>query len=228
MAEDRSYRYERKFLLTRMDAAQVHLILRRHPKMFYQPYPPRYVNNMYLDTVEFDNYGDNLAGATERKKVRIRWYHNLFRWVDDPVLEFKIKSGLVGWKETYSFPPFQFDPGFSLKTYRKLIRAPDLPPTVKIKLADHRPSIVNRYLRHYYATRDGQFRATIDTELSYYKINRLVNRFNVRQIDHRSVVVEIKYDQSQEGEVERVASSFPFRLTRSSKYVQGVEAFYGW
>jgi hypothetical protein len=228
MAEARSYRYERKFLLAGVDPAQVHMILRRHRMMFYQPYPPRYVNNMYLDTPEFDNFGDNLAGAMERVKVRVRWYHDLFRLVEDPVLEFKIKSGLVGWKEPYRFPPFHFEPGFSPRTLPKLIQGSDLPPEVKLKLSPYRPSLVNRYRRFYYVTRDGRFRATIDTEMSYYKVNRLVNRFNVHQVDPRAVVVEVKYDQSHEGEVDRIASSFPFRLTRSSKYVQGIEAFYGW
>ena len=80
MAEVDSYRYERKFLIAAMDAAQARSILLRHRALFGEPYPPRYVNNIYLDTYEFDNYGDNLMGATERLKVRVRWYHDLFRY----------------------------------------------------------------------------------------------------------------------------------------------------
>jgi len=44
-----------------------------------------------------------------------------------------------------------------------------------------------------------------------------------RAEDHGVVIVELKYDRADEREAERVASRFPFRLTRSSKYVRGVE-----
>jgi hypothetical protein len=222
------FRYERKFLLAGVEAAQVQMILRRHWAMFYETYPPRYVNNIYMDTPEFDNYGDNLAGAPERTKVRIRWYHELFRRVDDGILEFKVKNGLVGWKEQFDFPPFDFSSGFSPRAFQRLIQDSDLPAHVKLQLSGYRPSVVNRYSRSYYATKDERFRATIDTELSYYKVNRLSNRFIVQHKEHGTVIVEIKYDREHEEEVNRIASSLPFRLSRSSKYVQGIEAFYLW
>lgn len=227
MTEADNFRYERKFLLTGVDAAQARMILRRHRAMFHEPYPPRYVNNIYMDTPEFDNYEDNLAGAAERRKVRVRWYHDLFRWVDDGVLEFKVKSGFVGWKDQYEFPAFDFARGFSPRAFHRLIQESKLTPEVKLRLSGYRPSLVNRYLRSYFATQDGRFRTTIDKELSYYKVSRLSNRFIVRLDDHGTVIVEIKYDREHEGEVNRIASSLPFRLSRSSKYVQGIEGFYG-
>lgn len=223
-----NYRYERKFLLAGVDAAQVQMTLRRHRAMFNEPYPPRHVNNIYMDTPEFEYYGDNLAGAAERTKVRIRWYHDLFRQVDDGVLEFKIKSGFVGWKEQYDFPAFLFSTGFSPREFQSVIQESDLPSDVKLRLAGNRPSVVNRYRRSYFATRDERFRATIDTELAYYKVNRLSNRFIVSQRDHGDVILEIKYDREDEEEVNKIASSLPFRLSRSSKYVNGIEAFYVW
>lgn len=223
-----SFRYERKFLLDGVDASQVQMILRRHWAMFYEPYPPRYVNNIYMDTPEFDNYGDNLAGSMERTKVRIRWYHDLFRWVDDGVLEFKVKNGFVGWKEQYDFPPFDFSSGFSPRGLQRIIHGSDLAQDVKLRLSAYRPTVVNRYWRSYFATKDERFRATIDTELSYYKVNRLSNRFVVRHHEHGTVIVEIKYEREHEYEANQIVSSLPFRLSRSSKYVQGIEAFYLW
>jgi SPX domain protein involved in polyphosphate accumulation len=228
MQQPDGYRYERKFLLTGVEAPQVQMILRQHWAMFHETYPPRYVNNIYMDTPEFDNYGDNLAGAADRTKVRIRWYHDLFRWVDDGVLEFKVKNGLVGWKDQFDFPTFDFSSGFSPRDFQRLIQDSDLLPHVKLRLSGYRPSVVNRYLRSYFATKDERFRATIDTKLSYYKVNRLSNRFIVQHKEHRTVIVEIKYDREHEDEVNRIASSLPFRLSRSSKYVQGIEAFHLW
>jgi hypothetical protein len=41
------------------------------------------------------------------------------------------------------------------------------------------------------------------------------------------VIVELKFGLGAEGGASRIASRFPFRLTRCSKYVLGVEALYG-
>jgi hypothetical protein len=36
----------------------------------------------------------------------------------------------------------------------------------------------------------------------------------------------LKYGLEQEGQADRAASYFPFRVTRNSKYVQGIERVY--
>lgn len=211
-----------------LDRAQVEAMLMRHPALFYEPYPPRFVNNIYLDTIEFTNYGDNLAGAADRTKIRLRWYHDLFRHVDDGMLEFKIKQGVVGWKEQYAFPPFTFKAGFVGRDFIEWVATSSLPSEVKLRLMLQRPSLVNRYRRTYFATRDGRFRVTVDTDLEYYKINRLSNRFLVRQEEKDTLILELKYDQANSRGAARISSRFPLRLSRSSKYAHGVEAFYLW
>ncbi|MGD8814905.1 MAG: VTC domain-containing protein [Anaerolineales bacterium] len=228
MAKEATHRYERKFVAQGLDRAQIEAMLLRHPALFYQPYPPRFVNNIYLDTIEFNNYGDNLAGAAERTKIRLRWYHDLFRLVDDGILEFKIKQGLVGWKEQYDFPPFTFQPGFAGQDFLDWVAASSLPPEVKLRLMLQRPCLVNRYLRAYFATRDGRFRVTVDTDLVYYKVNRLSNRFLVRQEERDTLILELKYDHANSRGAARISSRFPLRLSRSSKYAHGVETFYLW
>jgi hypothetical protein len=50
------FRYERKFLVEELDAHQVKLLVRLHPALFYQPYPPRQVNSLYLDSPELEDY----------------------------------------------------------------------------------------------------------------------------------------------------------------------------
>ena len=74
----RSYRYERKFLVEHMGHHHAIALIKQHPYLFYQPYPPRFINNFYLDTPEMDNYDDNVSGAADRRKVRLRWYGDLF------------------------------------------------------------------------------------------------------------------------------------------------------
>jgi SPX domain protein involved in polyphosphate accumulation len=43
--------------------------------MFIEKYPMRVVNNIYFDTIDFSSYQSNIDGASNRSKVRIRWYN---------------------------------------------------------------------------------------------------------------------------------------------------------
>ncbi|MEW5941076.1 MAG: VTC domain-containing protein, partial [Chloroflexota bacterium] len=220
-AQTRSYRYERKFLVEELDAGQARLMVKRHPSMFYEAYPPRVVNNLYLDTEDMDNYFANLAGADERCKVRVRWYGELFGEIASPVLEFKIKSGLVGRKQSYPFPVFRLDEDFSQRVFQDLARGADLPDSVRHHLRTLNVVLCNNYRRWYYATRDGRYRLTVDAEMAYYRVKKFGNRFLGRVRDDGRVIVEMKYEKPFEAQSDRVAGFFPFRITRNSKYVTG-------
>jgi hypothetical protein len=220
-----SCRYERKFFLDGIEPAQARSIVLGHPAMFFEPYPPRYINNIYFDTPWMEHYDDNLSGSAARGKVRLRWYHELVGEVTDPILEFKIKHGWVGWKESYPFKDFTFDSSFSGQELQHNLGLSQLPPQVVDRMRGYQVSLVNRYHREYYATCNGHFRVTIDKDLTYYRTGRLSNPLFAQTIDHNVVVVELKYDAEHEPQAQHVASSFPFRLTRSSKYVRGIEFF---
>jgi len=223
----RTNRYERKFLVEEMTLRQIELVVRLHPRMFYAPYPPRYVNNLYLDTADLENYYDNVHGASRRRKVRVRWYGELLGQIGQPLLEFKVKDGLIGRKHTYAMDSLTLDEGFDDHRWRQLATDSNLPPVVRHELHELAPVLLNRYFRRYYASRDGCFRLTIDSELSFYRAHQaLGNCFLHRQVDSQSVVVELKYEVDAESQADRVASFFPFRVTRNSKYVQGVERVY--
>ncbi|MBL7163975.1 MAG: polyphosphate polymerase domain-containing protein [Anaerolineales bacterium] len=222
----REYRYERKFFVDQLDAKQAIALIKGHPAMFSEIYPPRYINNIYMDDPWMENFFDNVDGVTERKKARLRWYHDLFRQVDDPLLEFKIKRGMVGTKAQYPFPAFAFDEGFTERGFKNVIRASDLPVDVKSALLALEPVLLNRYLRWYFATPDRRFRVTVDTGLTFYHLNKFSNRFIYKQVDYDDIVVELKYQSEDDPDAGRITAGFPFRMTRSSKYVQGIERVY--
>lgn len=222
----REYRYERKFFVDQLDAKQAINLIKRHPAMFSEIYPPRYINNIYLDSPLMENYHDNIDGLMERRKARIRWYHQLYRYVDEPVLEFKIKSGLMGTKAQYPFPPFPFGVGFNERFLKTIIRGASFPPDAKSQLLRVEPVLVNRYLRWYFATPDQKFRLTVDTGLTFYHVSKFANRFKQKQIDRRAIVVELKYQFEDDPQAAHIALGLPFRMTRSSKYVQGIEKVY--
>jgi len=223
----RTFRYERKFLVEELLPFQVAALIKQHPRLFHTPYPPRYVNNLYLDTPDMVNYFDNVDGAMERRKVRVRWYGEPFGEITRPMLEVKVKVGLVGTKHTYPLSTFRMDACFCDRVFQRFLSESDLPSKIRFDLRALNVVLFNRYFRHYYATHDGAFRLTLDTRLEFYKVNGLFgNQFIHHQVNTRDVVVELKYENEQEPHANRVASFFPFRMTRNSKYVQGIEKVY--
>ncbi len=223
---ERSYRYERKFLVESFDHYQQMALIRRHPYLFYQPYPPRYVNNFYLDNAEMSNYFDNVGGAGNRRKVRLRWYGDLLGEIENPMLEIKIKHGLVGTKRQYSFGDFVLADGYNAGELLRMGKSSDLPPEIKLVLLTQQIVLLNRYYRYYFASRDNRFRLTLDINLSFYRVARFNNSFIHGQNDHRNVILELKYDKENDPEAQRVSGFFPFRVTKSSKYVQGIDRVY--
>ena len=173
-----------------------------------------------------ENYYANVNGADERRKVRIRWYGALFGEIAKPMLEFKIKSGLVGAKHIYPFPQFRLDEAFDHATFQKLVRCADLPDPIRLYMRDLGVVLCNRYYRWYYATHDQRFRVTVDHDMVYYQVRRSCNHFRHRFLDARNIIVELKYDKPQDIQAGRIAGFFPFIVTKNSKYVTGIESVY--
>lgn len=214
-------RYERKFLITDHSYSEVEQMIKFHPACFSEIFHERNVNNIYFDTLGMTNYYDNLEGETERFKIRIRWYDNLFGHIQNPLLEYKIKKGLLGKKETYKLRSFQLDQSFSEVQIKKATDS--IPPKIKNEIASLKPTLLNSYTRKYFLSADGNFRITIDHHLNYYRINYIGNIFVNRSLDHKTTVLELKYDSSLETEAKLVSNLFPFALTKSSKYLQGLQ-----
>jgi len=224
--ESAEHRYEKKFVVDGLRARDVIAILKQHPAMFRELYPMRYVNNIYLDSPLLADYYSNVNGYHQRQKIRVRWYHDLFRYVDDAILEFKKKEGEVGTKEQHPFPSFNFDKNLTESDFRNRIQNANLLAMVKFRLQNMEFSICNRYQRWYFATPDKRFRATVDAGLSFYHLSKLSNQFLQIHHAHHYLVVELKYMVRDDPDAHHIISALPFRITRSSKYVSGVDYIY--
>ena len=108
---EREWRYERKYPQEVYSAAEVNLMVRRHPALFIEAYPERWVNSLYYDTPSLGGLADSVNGLRDRVKVRVRWYGELTRRVETPVLEFKRKRGRLGSKDRYALSPLDFGTG---------------------------------------------------------------------------------------------------------------------
>ncbi len=217
------YRKERKFLVKGVNAPAMEFFVKGHPAMFSQPFPPRYINNVYFDSQRFGNYGDNVVGAKNRTKFRIRWYGDQFGRIEKPVLEIKIKKGLAGAKRHYRLVPFTFEAGFDQRSFDQVFDQSNLPTEVREMLSHQSPTLVNRYFRKYYLSADRRFRLTLDTRLQFVRIGRYQNSFMQRIKVDNQVIIELKYDIEHDLDAKQISNQFPFRLTKSSKYVSGID-----
>ena len=217
------YRKERKFLVEGADAPAVEFIIKAHPAMFSQPFPPRFINNIYFDSPQFGNYGDNVVGSKNRHKFRIRWYGDQFGYIKKPILEIKIKKGLAGSKRHYPLVPFTLEPGFNQHVINEVFDKSELPGFVREMLQYQSPTLINRYFRKYFLSADRRFRVTVDTKLRFIGIARHKNSFMQRRATSNQVIVELKYDIEDDKDAKRISNLFPFRLSKSSKYVMGID-----
>jgi SPX domain protein involved in polyphosphate accumulation len=221
------YRYERKFLVPASSWSNIQGCIKLNPGMFSGIFRPRTVNNIYLDSASLRLYFRNLEGAAERTKVRIRWYGDLFGAVSRPVLEFKIKRGLLGTKVSFALKPFTLDSTFTAHHVHQALADSELPAEVRYQLAHLQPTLVNRYQRAYYQSADANYRITLDSDLEFLRVRPAHNTFLCKAPKLPYRVLELKFDQAHwEGALE-IANALPFRVTRISKYVHGLDCLDG-
>ena len=217
------YRFERKYHIEDLPHQEVHMWVKRSPALFFECFPPRYINNIYFDTHSLENYRENLSGQAARTKIRIRWYGDFLHSTAKPTLEYKIKAGMVGTKNSYKMPPLGLAPGFAFHDLEPYWEQSGLPEHVRQDLKGVIPTMCNRYHRKYYLSADGMYRITIDTQLEFIAIDRFDSQFHRRRKLENSVVMELKYAGDISTLDERLGNFFPFRVTRMSKYVTGIE-----
>ena len=198
-----------------------------HPSLFNEIFHKRQVNNIYLDSIELDNYRANLNGHPTREKTRIRWYGEMFQTINKPVLEIKRRFGLVGDKLAYPLNPFEISKRYCwqaiVESQKTSTDQDELGQLVIIdKLSCQVPSLVNSYYRRYFLSSNGKFRITIDNEINNFATNAgWINPYSIKE---HHVIMELKYDPVDAKEAPDVSNYFPFRLARNSKYVNGINA----
>ena len=228
VTEPRPLRYERKFVVDALTLPEVEALVRFHPALFSEVYPPRHVNNLYLDSPDLASYVDNLDGVRDRAKVRIRWYGDLFGLVHRPVLELKIKQGLVGRKEAHELPAFLIDREFDSDRLARILSGAGLSERLRHSVTTLDARLLNRYRRRYFLSSDGRVRLTMDSDLDFYRVGPRDHAFVARWRDRECTILELKYDVEHEERAAQVASRLPFRMTKNSKYVGGLEAVNLW
>lgn len=208
-------RYERKYRIEGLPVQWIEQVIRFHPAGFRPLYPERQVNNIYFDSPALDEFYQNIAGAPQRRKHRLRWYGEQYTKLHDPVFEIKIKDNELGRKETQALESTTWS---DLKTsFLKVTTLNYLPL---------RPVLVNSYDRNYWISSNGRFRITLDWNLSFSAFSWATLQKHLFLPD-QAVVLELKYEEENDSEAQDIFSHIPFRLSKNSKYVTGINLVMG-
>ncbi len=218
-----NFRFERKFTVpTIYSVNTIEQIIKRNSFLFREVFHQRQVNNIYFDSVGYNDYFDNVLGVADRKKIRIRWYGETQGDIKNPVLEIKIKKGLVGDKWSYKMKPFTLDNTITNEYIQEIFRSSDLPAPILQSVKMVTPTLLNSYKRKYFLSADKKFRITLDFGLLYYKIDKCFNNFYVKPATDPNKIIELKYALEDDFRANGVSTEFPFRLNKNSKYVNGI------
>ena len=86
-------------------------------------------------------------------------------------------------------------------------------------------TVMNRYHREYYVTRDQRVRATIDTcqQVFDQRYSSIPNILRPRNIPD-TVIIEFKFDRNDRDLASDIIQGFPVRVNRNSKYMIGLKS----
>ena len=206
-------RYERKYSTNTVDLSQLKEWILSQSGHFKTHYSERTIHNIYYDTAYLDCYEQNIRECSDRIKYRIRWYGD-FKAFQTPKLELKIKKGLVNYKKTYALD--------NIKLKHCIHPSQDwkktLPTNTLDSIADLEPTLINRYKRHYFISYDKNIRLTLDTQLSFQAALN-PQKFTLNHLH----IIELKYDIHHSAQASSLIGEAPFRLSKLSKYVMGMQ-----
>ncbi len=216
-------RFERKFYISQNDEYLVDINIKLHPALFHTLHHERRVNNIYFDSIDLGHYESHLAGVAARSKIRVRWYGDTFGTVAHPVLEIKMKNGEVGMKKSFHLTSFSVENCIKQSTLQSLVSKSSLSPYWRALLQDLRPVLLNSYVRTYWISADGEVRLTVDRDWTSYSVSTTSFLRSIPPVTHDGVILEMKYLTRDQKRAAAIASNWPWRLTRNSKYVVGME-----
>jgi len=216
------YRYERKYILPDYLLAEVVMRLKLHGFVFSQAYPPRYVNSLYFDHPAREQYLDSVDGVAQRRKVRIRWYGDLWGRITEPTLELKIKQGLMGAKRRLRLAAFEFA-SHTRRTDMIHLLTQVRDPAFMAELQALEPVRLVRYRRQYYQSFDKQIRLTLDNQVEYLRPPHGSCVPLAPWRDDRHAIVELKYPAVDNKRAQGLAQFLRLSLSRNSKYRNAAE-----
>ena len=165
-----------------------------------------------MDNLNFDSAKDNINGVNERKKIRIRWYDNDFNKI---YFEEKNKNNFLVWKNIKKLE-LDINKKNLLNKINHLLSNNN-----KYLNPNHNYKTVLKinYKRSYFVSDQGEFRATIDTEINTSPVPDFNNVISLPE-----TILEFKFSQNLESHFRYFFSLRGINI-RSKKYSKYIQSF---
>ena len=201
-----------------LDYLHSYTSIRRH-------HPSRFVNSTYFDDLWLNNALDNLAGVSERKKVRLRWYeqkNTIDNYTSIINLEIKRKKGLLSYKEIFKVNNAIPNNNVTYKLLTKYLT--DALDNNRIITPLLRPTLQVQYFREYYVI-NSNIRITIDNNIKFFDAlsENKPRNFNCKSFDQS--ILEIKFNPEDQLYVASLLNNLKSSPIRNSKYLRGLSLF---
>tara|TARA_B100000989_G_scaffold295127_1_gene275499 strand:- start:414 stop:1073 length:660 start_codon:yes stop_codon:yes gene_type:complete len=206
-------RLEKKWVFKNVDKETLIQNLISYNLHFRPHFKERFVNSIYFDNQNLSFAEENLAGISNREKIRLRWYGPKSEILTNPVLERKVKKNFQGFKETFvlkNFDNFYVNKKNVLEITKKInqiLSGKNLHPITQVC-----------YKRYYLISSDNKVRATLDVDLKYKKLKNFIQNFYVRSND---VILELKYSKNLDNYLRNTIGGIT-RVSRNSKYINSL------
>ena len=173
-------------------------------KNFTKLHDDRIINSIYYDTNNLKCANDNLAGLSNRKKYRARWYNTDSNFN----FEIKIKENKLTKKFILDKDTFISKSTISSDKIKSFLKKNHLIKICKIS-----------YLRSYYGFKN--IRITYDRDIVY---NSLINNKNHKTIISNEKILEIKYNNINQNiyNLNYITKNLPLLSSRNSKYLNSL------
>lgn len=191
-------------------------------------YSPRNVNSLYFDDISYESVRDNLAGVSDRKKTRLRWYHNSDSTdISSLALELKVRDGRLGYKKTYPLPTLQQEI-MTLEAgtiYEQAVEELEASTPQHILGDDYYvPTLHISYFREYFEDMNG-LRITLDHNINFHQVmphSQLLQGISSPYAMH---IAELKFSPHTKPKVIELLRSLHMTPKRHSKYLVGLSVF---
>jgi SPX domain protein involved in polyphosphate accumulation len=212
-ADNTAWRFERKYELSLEEYLQFEKLMMLSDLQTL--HPDRQINNCYFDNITNNAYAESVEGYSEKMKVRVRWYGDLFNTVE-PVLEFKLKQNHSNKKETFKLFKTTINASFNWKNYAQEVQDYIFKTYDFTILNRLEPVLINTYKRSYFSNFEKSFRLTIDRNLKFLSPSNTLSHKSPQTVD--SYIIELKFNN------ENLIRSFPItkNLGKYSKFTTGV------
>lgn len=222
-------RQEKKYTFSLFNLTNVRKNIQDSRFAIAKTYNNRFVNSIYLDSINYSNYEENLAGLSNRSKARLRWYSDCpFSKISsstDIFFEIKTRTNLFGDKliQKINLPDnfFSFDHASMMIYLRKIL------PVTFLPYIDHCSifSLGVSYEREYYESFTKKIRVTIDNNIKFARLNDF-EVLNFNQLEIYTVeygILELKFPQNIYNEISNIKfDGVEITSGRHSKYTVGL------